>query len=50
MDGCKYEHVFIRQFDKDIRVPCVKENGHDGNHVVIEPTGKKPLEVPRRSA
>jgi hypothetical protein len=43
--GCPYEHTFIRFMEQDIKRPCLKEPGHKGNHVVVEPNEEKLLEV-----
>ena len=43
--NCKYEHVFIVFMGEDIKRPCIKKDGHKGNHIVREPKENKLLEV-----
>jgi hypothetical protein len=47
MADCEYIQNFPRFPGGEITRPCILEQGHPGNHVVIEPKENKRLEVLR---
>jgi hypothetical protein len=47
MKECDYIQGFPRFPGGEDKRPCLLEQGHSGNHVVIEPRENKRLEVPR---
>jgi hypothetical protein len=58
VEWCPYEQIFLeyRQPDNsfsqfpeitEVRRSCIKDAGHSGNHIVIEPLDDTPMECPR---
>lgn len=42
---CGYVHKFPRFLAGDEHRQCILENGHEDNHVVIDPQSDKPMDV-----